>query len=57
MSAAEMGNMFTITGAELKALLLEDEEIREQVITSAFAAWRPGRAFPGRHAGGTRRFL
>ena len=42
MSAAEMGNMLTITGAELKALLLEDEELREQVITSAFAAWRPG---------------
>ncbi|CAE7869579.1 unnamed protein product, partial [Symbiodinium sp. KB8] len=31
MSAQEMGNMLTITGAELKALLEEDEETREQV--------------------------
>ncbi|CAE7376384.1 unnamed protein product [Symbiodinium necroappetens] len=42
MSAQEMGNMLTITGAELKALLEEDEETREQVTKSAFVAWRPG---------------
>ena len=42
MSAAEMGNMLTITGAELKALLQKDDDTREKVTTSAFAAWRPG---------------
>ena len=42
MSAAEMGNMLTITGAELKALLQEDDDTREKVTASAFAAWRPG---------------
>ena len=42
MSAVEMGNMLTITGAELKALLQKDDDTREKVTTSAFAAWRPG---------------
>ncbi|CAE6971506.1 unnamed protein product [Symbiodinium sp. CCMP2456] len=42
MSGQEMAHMLIITGTELKALLEEDEETREQVTTSAFVAWRPG---------------
>ncbi|CAE7894385.1 ASPH, partial [Symbiodinium sp. KB8] len=42
MSAQEMGDMLTVTGAELKALLQQDELTRQEVLTAAFVAWRPG---------------
>ena len=40
MSAQEMGDM--LTGAELKALLQQDALTRQEVLTAAIVAWRPG---------------
>ena len=42
MSAQEMGDMLTLTGAELKALLEQDAVTRQEVLSAAFVAWRPG---------------
>ena len=42
MSAQEMGDMLTLTGAELKALLEQDEVTRQEVLAAAVVAWRPG---------------
>ena len=42
MSAQEMGDMLTLTGAELKALLQQDAVTRQEAMTAAFVAWRPG---------------
>ena len=42
MSAQEMGDMLTLRGAELKALLEQDEVTRQEVLAAAFVAWRPG---------------